>query len=126
MNIEIKVIDVRKPRVKVGLYARTLGGESRLDSQIHRMVKFADANSLEVTDLVSDRGSAVDIDRVEIEALLQGLELGKYDSILITSLDRITSDEEDASGFLKRVNDLLGNVYSLEQDRRFIDYDTGY
>lgn len=125
MNIEIKVIDVRKPKSKVCIYARTIGSEEKLNSQIHRMMAFAEANNLEVTGLVTDRGSAANIDRIEMEILLEGVEIGKYDGILTTSMDRFANDEEDAYSFIDRIHFFGGIVYTLEEGRCFINYDTG-
>jgi site-specific DNA recombinase len=88
------------PRVSTEEQAR--GGVS-IQGQTDKIKMFCELHELELVKIVPDAGfSAKSLDRPGIKEILDDLERGRLDGLVITKLDRLTRSLEDWSVLIKR------------------------
>jgi len=88
------------PRVSTEEQAR--GGTS-IENQMEKIRMFCELHELELVKLEPDAGySAKSLDRPGIKRILDDLERGRIDGLVITKLDRLTRSLEDWSVLIKR------------------------
>lgn len=74
----------------------------------------AKEKNIKIVNVFIDRSAGRDIDRVEINHLLEELEKGKYRVLAVRSLDEITTNEEDLKYFLRILREIWVSVYVFE------------
>lgn len=57
----------------------------------------------------------MDIDRLAIKELIQVLETGRYDVLVIRDLEDITSNEDDWENFINMVNEMSVEIFCLNR-----------
>lgn len=77
-------------------YARVSSREQNLDRQIYELKKYVNEENI-----LMDKSSGKDLDRPAYQALKGALGLRKGDTLIITSLDRLSRDKEDIKNELQ-------------------------
>ena len=77
-------------------YARVSSREQNLDRQIYELKKYVNEENI-----LMDKSSGKDLDRPAYQALKGALGLREGDTLIITSLDRLSRDKEDIKNELQ-------------------------
>ena len=77
-------------------YARVSGREQNLDRQILALKEYVDEKNI-----LTDKSSGKDLDRPAYQALKGALGLREGDTLIITSLDRLSRSKEDIKNELQ-------------------------
>lgn len=111
-------------RIRVWLYGRTQGSEANIASQMMSMKDFAKAHGLLVAGETHEYGSDVDTERECLIKIREILENGTFDMLLVTSMDRISTNLTQAHDFLCTLEKKDGILYSLAEGKLTINNDS--
>ncbi len=103
-------------RVKNGvLFISSFKAAENIKAFADEVEKKIKKKCIRVEDAFIDRNQtdASDIDRPSMKALIEGLDTGKYDVLVVRSLYDITIDESDWEAFLNTMADIDVEVYDL-------------
>jgi len=105
---------------RVAIYARyssTMQQDRSVDDQIATCRAYADREGLEVVATFADRAKsgASFIDRDGLLDLMRAAKEGKFDILLVESLDRLSRDQEDLAGLFKRLTYFKVAILTLNE-----------
>jgi site-specific DNA recombinase len=107
-------------KTRAAIYARyssDLQNDRSCDDQFHMARSYAERDGLQVVATFADRArsGASFLDRDGLLDLMQAAKLGRFDVLLVESLDRLSRDQEDLAGLFKRLNFFNVEIRTLNE-----------
>ena len=113
MEKELEVMCFQRKYCGVGL-VKSRKASSRVLDMCDEMIAASKRKSIKLLEIVIDASSGTDIDREQIDRIVEWMEKDCIDVIVVRSIWDISKDEDDIRKFLKTAQELNVSVYSME------------
>ncbi len=111
--MEINIIEFIRVEDACG-FVKSRKSEGKIMNICENMLEFGAKRFLNITDIIVDGSCGRDVDRSQIDCLMEGLEVGRYRIIVVSSINDISKDHDDIATFLRKASYLGGTVVSME------------
>lgn len=102
--------------IKAIIYTRTIGSQDKAVFAAHAVANMANKLGIEVVRTITDVAPGYNIDRLQVESLLQGVITEEFNVILVENINSITIVKDDQAAFLKLIEACGGIVAEVTQD----------
>lgn len=102
--------------IKAIVYTRTIGSKGKAVFAAHAVANMANKLGIEVVRTITDVAPGYNIDRLQVEGLLQGIITKEFNAILIENINSITIVKDDQEAFLKLIEACGGIIAEVTQD----------
>lgn len=113
MEKELEVMCFQRKYCGVGL-VKSRKASSRVTDMCDEMIAASKRKSIKLLEIVIDSSSGVDVDREQIDRIVEWMEKDFVDVIVVRSIWDISRDADDLKNFLKTAQELNVSVYSME------------
>lgn len=113
MEKGLDVICFQRKYCGVGL-VKSRKASGRVLDMCDEMIAASKKRSIKLLEIVIDKSSGTDIDRKQIDRIVELMEKDCVDVIVVRSIWDISKDEDDLKAFLKTAQELNVSVYSME------------
>lgn len=101
--------------------------DEKAERMKEELIQVASKNELKLLDVIVDDGSGNDIDRQNIDLLLEVMEKEVVKALVVRSVFDITKDIDDLVTFFRKAEELDVSIYTMELGFRpaYIPWDGG-
>lgn len=108
-------------------FIKTRKSDEKAERMKEELIQVASKNKLKLLDVIVDDSSGNDIDRENIDLLLEVMEKEVVKALVVRSVFDITKDIDDLVTFFRKAEELDVSIYTMELGFRpaYISWDGG-
>lgn len=109
-------------------FIKTRKSDEKAERMKEELIQVASKNELKLLDVIVDDSSGNDIDRENIDLLLEVMEKEVVKALVVRSVFDITKDVDDLVTFFRKAEELDVSIYTMELGFRpaYIPWDGGF